>query len=219
MAEKRDPARAGVLARVRRAVAAAPPGAGREPGLGGSADAASARGRDTVSLFTERLAEHGIGVQHASGAEDLPRVIASALWGYGVRRAVVPRDLSSLWLSELDGVWAMRDDPPQAPLSVRAIESAGAAVTRCALAVADTGTLVLDGGIGQGRRILSLLPACHLCVVEADQIVPSMAAALPELDPARPTTWLTGTTMTTAIEGARVDGVHGPRRIDVIVVG
>ncbi|GAB3442655.1 lactate utilization protein C [Streptomonospora sediminis] len=226
MAEEHNPARAAVLARVRRAAGAAPPdaraaGGAAVTGPGAEPDgAAPAQGRgDEVSLFTERLAEHGIGVQHVGDLEDLPRVIASAVWGYGVRRVAVPRDLSSLWLSDLDGVWAMRDDPPHAALSARAVESAGAAITRCALAVADTGTLVFDGGVGQGRRALSLLAGCHLCVVESGQIVDTMATALAELDPARPTTWLTGTTASTAIEGTRVQGVHGPDRIDVIVAG
>ncbi|MDA0564567.1 LUD domain-containing protein [Streptomonospora sp. S1-112] len=218
MADGRDPARAQILARVRRAAAAARP-TEAPPGAEAAWSAAGAEGGDPVALFTDRLARHGIGVQHVTDLDDLPRVIASSLWGYGVRRVVVPRDLSSIWLSDLDGVWAMRDDPPHAPLSARAIESAGAAVTRCALAVADTGTLVFDGGIGQGRRALSLLPARHLCVVESGQIVDTMAAALAELDPARPTTWLTGLTSTTAVDGVAVGSVHGPQRVDVVIVG
>ncbi|MFC3996373.1 LUD domain-containing protein [Nocardiopsis sediminis] len=227
MAADDDPARAEVLARVRRAAvvapagpakrAAVPPPTGPTPPYPGAGPELS--GDDTVLLFTERLAGHGIGVQHVTGVEDLPRVIASALWGRAVRRVVVPRGLPAPWLADLDGVWAMRDDPPRAPLSTRTIESAGAAVTRCAVAVADSGTLVFDGGIGQGRRVLSLLPGFHLCVVEAGQIVPAMADALAALDPARPGTWLTGTTATTAVDGVRVPGVHGPHAIGVIVVG
>ncbi|MBV2363373.1 lactate utilization protein C [Streptomonospora nanhaiensis] len=219
MADGRDAARAQILARVRRAAAATGSAEAAPGGAGRVWSAAGTEGADAVALFTDRLARHGIGVQHVTDLDDLPRVIASSLWGYGVRRVVVPRDLSSIWLSDLDGVWAMRDDPPHAPLSARAIESAGAAVTRCALAVADTGTLVLDGGIGQGRRALSLLPAHHLCVVESGQIVDTMATALAELDPARPTTWLTGLTSTTAIDGVPVGGVHGPQRLDVVIVG
>ncbi|GAB3213117.1 LutC/YkgG family protein [Marinactinospora thermotolerans] len=212
-------ARAEILARVRQAGVVAGAGHvetfGRERAAGGGG-AGTASG-DAVAGFIERLAARGVGVQHVADPDDLPRVVASSLWANGVRRIAVPRDLSALWLSELDGVWITRDDPPGS-LSVRAIEAAGAAVTGCAVAVAETGTLVLDGGPRQGRKALALLPAHHLCVVESRRIVPTVAEALERLDPLRSTVWLTGTTRTTAIDQAAVAGPHGPARIDVVVV-
>ncbi|WP_460856740.1 LutC/YkgG family protein [Nocardiopsis coralliicola] len=228
-----DAAREEILARVRQAavVAGEAADAGPDSGAagsqagGGPSDAGFAepaegggRGRPLEELFGERLAAVGVGVQHVSGVDDLPRVIASALWARGVRRVAVPAGLPARWLSDLDGVWAMRDDPPRAPLSVRALDGVGASVTRCALAVADTGTLVFDGGVGQGPRRLAALPPYHVCVVESGQVVADMAAALAALDPARPTTWLTGTTESTAVDGVPAGPVHGPRRIDVVLV-
>ncbi|MFC7741435.1 lactate utilization protein C [Nocardiopsis composta] len=210
-----DAARDEILARVRQAGVLA---RGRGGGAGGGGTGAGPGGRAPEEVFTERLGALGVGVQHVTGADDLPRVVASALWARGVRRAAVPKGLPASWLAELDGVWVMRDEPPHAPLSVRALESVGAVVTRCALAVADTGTLVFDGGVGQGPRLLSALPGHHLCVVEAGQVVWDMAAALAALDPLRPTTWLTGTTWSAAVDAVQVRGVHGPDRIDVVLV-
>ncbi|MEU4845658.1 LutC/YkgG family protein [Streptomyces gilvosporeus] len=126
---------------------------------------------------------------------------------------IVPQGFPAAWLPDGDGT---RTDIP--PLDVRALDTAGGVLTTCALAIAVTGTIVLDAGPGQGRRALTLLPDYHLCVVRADQIAADVPEALRRLDPRRPLTFISGPSATSDIELERVEGVHGPRTLDVIIV-
>jgi L-lactate dehydrogenase complex protein LldG len=98
------------------------------------------------------------------------------------------------------------------------LDAADGVITTACLAIADTGTVVLDAGPGQGRRALTLLPDYHLCVLDAAQIVADVPAAFRQLDPARPLTMISGPSATSDIENDRVEGVHGPRTIDIVII-
>jgi L-lactate utilization protein LutC len=116
-----------------------------------------------------------------------------------------------------EGPWSRLADVPA--LTVGQLDAADAVITTVAVAIAVTGTVTLDHGQGQGRRVLTLLPDQHICVVREDQIVPDVPEALRLLDPYRPLTLISGPSATSDIELDRVEGVHGPRTLDIVVVG
>ncbi|MFA1550163.1 lactate utilization protein C [Actinomadura chokoriensis] len=169
---------------------------------------------DVLALFTERVADNRAAVRHV-GADELGTAVAAALWGREAKQIVVPADLPFGWLAELDGVRVLADPPA---LDADALAAVDGVVTGCAVAVARTGTVVLDGGRAQGRRALTLVPGFHLCVVHADQIVGTVPEAVTRLDPARPLTWISGPSATHGIEAARVEGVHGPLHLEILIV-
>jgi L-lactate dehydrogenase complex protein LldG len=172
-----------------------------------------ARGTDVVELFRERVSDYRATV-HQATTETLPSVIADVIAARGARRLAAPAGVPGAWLDR-SNVERVADDPP---LSWSDLDAIDGVVTGCAVAIAETGTIVLDGGPDQGRRALSLLPDLHLCVVSSDLIVGSVPEALARLDPKRPLTWISGPSATSDIELQRVEGVHGPRRLDVIIV-
>jgi L-lactate dehydrogenase complex protein LldG len=211
-------ARADVLGRVRAALGAgAPvpevPRAYRGPGRAGPTGAP-----DVVDRFCARVEEYRATVRRVS-PDGLAAAAASACSARGVRRLVVPPggvggdDM-------IDGVELVADDPP---LSAADLDAVDGVLTGCALGIAETGTIVLDGGERSGRRAITLVPDYHLCVVEAASIVagvPDAVAALAEAAAAgRPITLVSGPSATSDIELDRVEGVHGPRTLDVLVVG
>ncbi|OLB81310.1 MAG: lactate utilization protein C [Actinobacteria bacterium 13_2_20CM_2_71_6] len=168
---------------------------------------------DVVELFAERAADHRATVTPVVAAE-LPAAVAAALGERGARRLVVPPGLSEEWLAAAD-VEPLRDEPP---LTVQKLDGADGVISGCAVAIALTGTIVLAAGPGQGRRALTLLPDYHLCVVRTDQIVGTVSEALARLDPSRPQTWISGPSATSDIELNRVEGVHGPRTLHVLLI-
>jgi L-lactate dehydrogenase complex protein LldG len=146
-----------------------------------------ARG-DVVALFGERVADRRATVRHVA-ADELAIVMAAMLWARDAKRIAVPADLPPGWLTGLDDVRALADEPALEPATLAETDGV---VTGCALAIAETGTVVLDGGRAQGRRELTLVPRHHLCVVHTDQIVGTVPEAVGRLDPYRPLTWITG---------------------------
>ncbi|MFC9325652.1 lactate utilization protein C [Kitasatospora sp. NPDC057015] len=164
-------------------------------------------------LLAENLADYRAHV-HRTTAGALPALLARLLDDRGTRVLVTPPDLPADWLA-LATVQQLPDD---GSLTAHALESVDSVITGCALAIAETGTIVLDTGPGQGRRLLTLVPDHHICVVRADQVLASVPQALPLLDPARPQTWISGPSATSDIELDRVEGVHGPRTLEVCIL-
>jgi L-lactate dehydrogenase complex protein LldG len=162
-------------------------------------------GTDVVTLFCERVADYRAEVERCSSA-DLPARVQAVVAG---ERVVVPPGLG------LD----VPDSVVDGGLSAAELDALDAVVTRARVAIAETGTIVLDHGPGQGRRAISLVPDHHVCVVDAAQVVADVPDAVALLDAARPLTWISGPSATSDIELDRVEGVHGPRRLHVIVVG
>lgn len=201
-------ARSEVLGRIRRALADRP----ATPEIPRSYDLTRPLG-DLVELAAERIADYRAAV-HRVAAEELPATIFQLLTDRGARRIIGPVDLPESW--QIDGVEWLLDSPP---LSIDQLDGADGVVTGCAVAIAETGTIVLDGGVAQGRRALTLVPDYHLCVVRADQIVGIVPEALARLEPTRPLTFVSGPSATSDIELDRVEGVHGPRTLHVIITG
>jgi L-lactate dehydrogenase complex protein LldG len=164
-----------------------------------------------VSLLTDRLHDYKAAVHHC-GSGDLTATLADLLAAAPVGRFVVPADLPADWTVGRD---VLRDD---GAVSTAELDTVAGVLTAAAVAVAETGTIVLDAGPGQGRRALSLVPDLHVCVVRAEQIVHSVPEALRLLDPRRPLTWISGPSATSDIELDRVEGVHGPRTLQVVIV-
>jgi L-lactate dehydrogenase complex protein LldG len=161
-----------------------------------------------VDLFAERVADYRATVRRVS-REALGDAIAEALDGKAV---VAPADLPDEWAGRID---VRRDEPP---LPVAELDAADVVLTGCALGIAETGTIVLDAGTVQGRRALTLVPDLHVCVVREDQVVADVPDAVAALDPLRPLTWISGPSATSDIELQRVEGVHGPRTLIVLLV-
>ena len=169
---------------------------------------------DIVELFVERVSDYRATVTRTPEA-GLPAAIASVLARRGARWIAVPAGVPDAWLAASD-VERVADEPV---LSHQALDRLDGVITGCAVAIAETGTIVLDAGPDQGRRALSLLPDLHVCIVSVGQIVGTVPEALERLIPTRPQTWISGPSATSDIELQRVEGVHGPRTLDVIVVG
>jgi L-lactate dehydrogenase complex protein LldG len=160
---------------------------------------------EMLDLFTHRLIDYRAAV-HRSSAVELPAVLRSLVDG----PFLIPPGLPSEW-----GLAHGTVDRAFSPVE---LDGFGTVVTGCAAACAETGTIVLDSSPDQGRRAISLVPDRHVCVVRADQVVETVPELLTRLDPVRPLTFISGPSATSDIELQRVEGVHGPRTLVVVLV-
>ena len=187
---------------------------------------------DIVALFAERAADYRAVVERVSPADLAPalaRALAARSHAVGAQSGapvpaarsapdaqfVIPDGLPPDWLAEVPaGLRLIRDTPP---LSAAELDQTAGVVTGCAVAIAETGTIILDHGPAQGRRALTLVPDFHLVIVRADQVAADLPDAFARLDPARPHTLISGPSATSDIELIRVEGVHGPRTLHILL--
>jgi L-lactate dehydrogenase complex protein LldG len=167
-----------------------------------------------IEEFIERVREYQANVQEIAES-DLPGAIAAACTARGITQLLVAPGLPKAWLP--GGITLLPDDPS---LAYEELDANDGVLTGCRLGIAQTGTIVLDGGPGQGRRALSLLPDYHLCLIREAQIVGLVPEAMRALQDSRerPMTFISGPSATSDIEFHRVEGVHGPRTLQVFVV-
>ena len=160
----------------------------------------------SLERFVDRLEDYK-AIVHRVSAQEVGALLGRLTQG----RYVVPGGFPPQWLTEVDVVYDKGLSPTQ-------LDALDGVVTTCALAIAETGTIVLDGQRGQGRRAPTLVPDHHVVVVRAEQVVATVPQALARLVPTRPQTWISGPSATSDIELQRVEGVHGPRRLEVVMV-
>jgi L-lactate dehydrogenase complex protein LldG len=214
-------ARDEILARVRDAVAdvTTAPVARPETSAPDAAESPGPARPETLELFAETVADYRATVLRA-GTEEVAAVVADVLAGLGCRSLVAPTGLDPAWLRRLpEGVVTVAESEARSHAQLDAVD---AVVTTATVGIAVTGTIVLDHGAGQGRRELTLVPDIHLCVVSERDVVHDVSDAVARLRPdpgvARPLTWISGPSATSDIELQRVEGVHGPRTLVVVLV-
>ncbi|MHA7271665.1 LutC/YkgG family protein [Arthrobacter sp. HLT1-20] len=171
-----------------------------------------------LEQLVDRLVDYKANVFFTPTAE-VPAKLAELLAGSA--SVVVPHGLPQEWLSALTddaGAPAVHVDSPERRLTVAELDAVDAVVTGAATAVSETGTIMLDGSDDQGRRIISLVPDRHVCLLRASDIVEVLPEAIARLEASRPQTWISGPSATSDIELERVEGVHGPRTLDVVIL-
>jgi L-lactate dehydrogenase complex protein LldG len=171
-------------------------------------------GPELHEMFATRVADYRAGFVSVNGGGAVAAAIADLVSRRGAARIAVPADLPEAWRPASTGL------VEDAGLTVAEVDDVDGVITGCAVAMAETGTIALDSGPAQGRRLLSLVPDWHICVVRHDQLVAGVPEGLAALAEAarrrRPITLISGPSATSDIELQRVEGVHGPRTLDVI---
>ena len=205
-------ARAAMLGRIRVAMGdgVAVPEIPRDYRVGADLEPAA-----VVRMFAERVGEYRATVHQAS-TDSLPAVVATILAGSGATRVVVPPGLPAGWLAAVAPVTTVLTD--DGAITADELDGVDVVITGSAVAIAETGTIVLDAAPDQGRRVITLVPDHHICVVTAGSIVVTVPEGLARISPTRPLTMISGPSATSDIELDRVEGVHGPRNLDVIIV-
>ncbi|MEU9317319.1 LUD domain-containing protein [Streptomyces sp. NPDC048295] len=167
---------------------------------------------ERLALFTDRLVDYRATV-HTCTAGGTAQVVAGVLREHGARRIGVPAGLDPRWLDTYDG--EVQQDSADIPAP--RLDALDGVLTASAVSCAETGTIFLDGSPDQGRRALSLVPDLHVCVVDLSTVEAGVPEAVARLDPQRPTTLISGPSATSDIELERVEGVHGPRTLAVVI--
>jgi L-lactate dehydrogenase complex protein LldG len=176
----------------------------------------------TVERFCERVADYNATVERVP-ADGVGAAVEDALRRVGATRVGVPAGLPKEWraspeIERTGGAVTLVPDTGEEPLSVAELDALDAVVTGSVVGIAETGTIVLESGALCGRRALTLVPDVHVCVVRTEDVVDDVPAAVTRLRPGRPLTWISGPSATSDIELDRVEGVHGPRTLHVLVV-
>jgi L-lactate dehydrogenase complex protein LldG len=210
MSRESTPSRERILERIRRAAAAVPAHDAEVPR---GYERTGARSREeTIMLFEERLRDYDAGVFRVR-RDEIASLAAEVLARANRRRLVIPAGLPAAWRPAEDFAWVVDDN-----LSVDVLNAVDGVMTAATVGVAVSGSIALQHGPMEGRRILTLLPDYHLCVIEVTQIVETLPEGFARLDPARPVTFFSGPSATADIEMTRIKGVHGPRFLDVLIV-
>ena len=221
-----DDARSVILGRIADALRDVPPAENAQDvavardyrGAGGAGDDTTA---DTVGRFEQRVLDYHAEVRRVAPGE-VAATVGTACRERALSRMAIPPGLDVPWRPE--GVELIEDSDPgrDRHLSARELDRVDGAITGCAAAIAETGTILLDGGARCGRRMLTLVPDHHICIVEAAQITDQVPAAIAAVAPAvlehgMPITLVSGPSASSDIELARVEGVHGPRHLLVVI--
>lgn len=168
---------------------------------------------EILNLLTERLIEYDAHVYRANEAQ-VAELCCELLAQRNTRQIVIPKDLPTTWQS---GATFVSDEG----LDAAALDCFDGVMTAATLAIAETGTIVLQNVRAQGRRAISLVPDYHLCVVREQDVVETVVEGMRRLETTRhlPTTFFSGPSATADIEMTRIKGVHGPRFVDVVILG
>lgn len=211
-------AREGILAAVRASLSDVREGEGpgHAPPAASYSLATGLRSSELPDRLSERIREYRAEVRQVESSE-VGATVGGILEAHGARRVAVPACAPDAWLPA--GVELLEDSDS---LSLVELDGVDGSLTGCAMAIAETGTIVLDAGPDQGRRALSLIPDLHVCVVGVDRILGSVPEAVRALDRdaacrSRPLTFISGPSATSDIELSRVEGVHGPRRLEIVI--
>ncbi len=211
-------AREDILARIRGATSdvVSPPGSQEARPV---IEEISAGADETLELFAENVADYRAQVLRV-GPDGVADAIADALREHGCHSVIIPGGLDESWVAAASGV--AKVIPDNESMTAGDLDTIDGVVTASAIGIATTGTIVLDHRADQGRRAITLVPDTHVCVIRSDQVVHDVPESVrrlrPEAGDARPLTWISGPSATSDIELERVEGVHGPRNLVVVLV-